>query len=231
MPNALRPIILAAGQGTRLRSISASKPLTPVAGRLLIERVIAGLAQAGLGRPLVITGYRGDDVGAAAAAAGAELVHNPDWAAPNGVSVCAAAALLAEGPALLVMGDHLAEPSLYRAVADAEMPADGLVLGIDRRLGHAWVDEEDVTRVATRDGRITAIGKAVHCYDAYDVGVFKVSRALTDALAKLPAPGLSDGVRILAAQGKAMVVDVSAHGWIDIDDPRALALAEGWVAG
>jgi choline kinase len=86
-----------------------------------------------------------------------------------------------------------------------------------------------VTRVSTRGGRITAIGKQICTYDAHDCGVFLITPELTAALAQLPSPGLSDGVRALAAKGRALTVDVSAHDWIDIDDPRALAMAEAWV--
>lgn len=226
----MQAIILAAGQGTRLRSVSPSKPLTMVAGRPLLHRILDNLTAAGIDRPIVITGYRGDEVAASARAWGpADVIHNDDWAAPNGVSVLAAAARLAE-PSLLVMADHLASPGLYRAVAAEELGSDALVLGIDRRMGHPWVDEADVTRVATRGGRITAIGKTICTYDAHDCGVFQVSRPLAEALQALPAPGLSDGVRALAAQGRARVLDISAHDWIDIDDPRALAAAEAWVA-
>lgn len=226
----MQALILAAGQGTRLRSVSPSKPLTSVGGRPLLHRILDNLAAAGVDRPAVITGYRGDEVAAAARAWGqVEIVHNPDWAAPNGVSVLAAAGLLGT-PSLLVMADHLASPGLYRAVAEAPLDGAALLLGIDRRMGHPWVDEADVTRVATRQGRITAIGKTICTYDAHDCGVFKVTSALTDALAGLPAPGLSDGVRLLAAKGLARVIDISAHDWIDIDDPRALAAAEAWIA-
>jgi 1L-myo-inositol 1-phosphate cytidylyltransferase len=225
----MQAIILAAGQGTRLRSVSPSKPLTMVAGRPLLHRILDNLRAAGIDRPIVVTGYRGDDVAAAAHAWGAvDVIHNPDWTAPNGVSVLAAATRLAE-PSLLVMADHLASPGLYRAVAAEPLGDDTLVLGIDRRMGHPWVDEADVTRVATRGGRIVAIGKGLATYDAHDCGVFKISAALTDVLAGLPAPGLSDGVRALAAGGRARVLDISAHDWIDIDDPRALAAAEAWV--
>jgi 1L-myo-inositol 1-phosphate cytidylyltransferase len=59
--------------------------------------------------------------------------------------------------------------------------------------------------------------------------VFRISAGLMQALAGLAAPGLSDGVRLLAAAGRARVVDISAHVWIDIDDPRALTQAEAWV--
>lgn len=216
--------------GTRLRSVSDSKPLTPVGGRVLLLRILENLKSAGVTRPVVITGYESDRVGAVARAAGAEVVHNDAWDAPNGVSVLAAAAVL-EDRALLVMGDHLASPALYRAVAGTSLDNAGLVLGVDRRLGHAWVDEEDVTRVSTRGDRIVAIGKGIGSYDAYDCGVFLITPELMAAMAGLARPGLSDGVRALAARGRAAVVDVSAHDWIDIDDPRALAAAEGWVSG
>jgi len=225
----VQAIILAAGMGTRLRAVSDVKPLTMVGGRLLLHRILDNLAAAGVSQPAVITGYEGDRVARAARDWGSvEILHNPDWTAPNGVSVCAASNWL-QGSALLVMGDHLATPSLYARVAAAPPSDAGLVLGIDRRLGHPWVDEEDVTRVSTRGGRILAIGKHINGYDCYDCGVFRVTSALMAALAALPAPGLSDGVRALAAEGRAHVVDVSAESWIDIDDPRALALAEAWI--
>jgi choline kinase len=132
------------------------------------------------------------------------------------------------------MADHLVAPALYGAMIAQPLGAAALALGVDRRLGHPWVDEDDVTRVATRGtGRvraITAIGKNIPVYDAYDTGVFKITPALFDALGDVPAPGLSDGVRALAGQGRAIAVDCSMHDWIDIDDPRALALAERWIA-
>ena len=40
-----------------------------------------------------------------------------------------------DGPALLLMCDHLVEPALYARMAASD-PGDGLKLGIDRRLGH-----------------------------------------------------------------------------------------------
>lgn len=230
----MQAIILAAGMGTRLRAVSSSKPITALAGRPLLHHILDNLARAGVTRPAIITGYNADVVAAAARAWGkVEILHNPDWQAPNGVSVRTAAPWL-EQSALLVMGDHLASPGLYRAVAAAPLAPTplsnaGLLLGVDRRLGHPWVDEEDVTRVSTLQGRIHAIGKTIASYDAHDCGVFHITHELMAALESLPAPGLSDGVRLLAAKGRARVLDISAHDWIDIDDPRALALAEAWL--
>lgn len=229
----MQAVILAAGQGTRLRGAAPVKPLTPVAGRPLILHTLDRLGEGGAMSAVVVLGYRGDDIRAVLEAADTlplTLVDNPDWAAPNGVSLAAAAPYLA-ARSLLCMADHLVAPALYAALIAHDLGDDALVLGIDRRLGHPWVDEDDVTRVATRGDRIVAIGKHLPVYDAYDSGVFVVTPALTQVLATLTGPGLSDGVRALAAAGRAGTVDISAHDWLDIDDPRALTLAEAWVAG
>ena len=229
----MQAVILAAGQGTRLRAASPVKPLTPVAGRPLILHTLDRMRAGGANSAVVVLGYEAAAIRAVLDAADTlplTLVDNPDWAAPNGVSLAAAAPHL-ERRALLCMADHLVAPSLYAAMIAHGVGGDALALGIDRRLGHPWIDEDDVTRVATRQGRIVGIGKHIPVYDAYDCGVFVVTPALTDALAALDNPGLSDGVRALARQDRAATVDISTHDWLDIDDPRALALAEAWLAG
>ena len=47
---------------------------------------------------------------------------------------------------------------------------------------------------------------------------------------RLDAPSLTEGMRILAAQGRAQVVDCSDLDWLDVDDAPALARAEAWKA-
>ncbi|SFP50381.1 NTP transferase domain-containing protein [Sphingomonas rubra] len=224
-------VLLAAGEGSRLRGSAASKPLCPVAGRPLIDHALAGLAEAGLTRAIVVLGYRAADIEAHLARRAwplaVETVRTPDHRRPNGVSVLAAADALAGEDALLAMCDHLVSPALYARVAAAGS-GEGLTLGIDRRLGHPWIDPLDVTAVATAGDRIDAIGKGLAPYDAYDTGVFAIGPALLAALTTLPDPQLTDGVRLLAAQGRAGVVDCSDLDWIDVDDAPALAKAEAW---
>jgi choline kinase len=233
----MQAVILAAGMGTRLRGASAVKPLTLLGGRPLLLRVIDRLAQSGIDEVIVVLGYEAAAIEAALAQSDActiTRVFNPNWQAPNGVSLLAAAPKM-RAQALLCMADHLVEPSLYREMIDHPMGANSLALGVDRRLGHPWVDEDDVTRVSTHGTgpvrRIVRIGKNIPLYDAYDTGVFKITPALFDVLAPCANPSLSDGVTALAAQGKAQAVDCTAHDWLDIDDPRALALATAWLAG
>jgi len=226
-------ILLAAGEGSRLRGVAASKPLCPVAGRPLIDHALFGLADAGITHAIVVVGYRAADVRAHLAGRRWPLAvdtADTDPALPNGVSVLAGAALLRPGEdALLAMCDHLVDWRLYARVAGSGAQG-GLTLGIDRRLGHAWVDPLDVTAVAPAGDRIVAIGKGLAPHDAYDTGVFAIGPRLLAALAALPAPSLTEGVRLLAADGAAHVVEVSDLDWIDVDDAPAHAHAEAWRA-
>lgn len=228
----VQAVVLAAGEGSRLRSVAPVKPLALLAGRPLIAHVVDGLRQAGVDEVIVVLGYECDRVEAALAGLAAGIpvrtVRNPDWRAPNGVSVLAAEPLV-RGPALLTMSDHLAEPRLYRRVASSG-GTDVTALGIDRRLGHPWVDDEDVTKVATHGEAIAAIGKGLAVFDAYDTGVFRIEAGLFDALRALPRPSLSDGMRALAEKRRATTVDVSDCAWLDVDDARAFAIAETWFA-
>lgn len=228
-----KAIILAAGQGTRLREICPSKPLCPVQGRPLLEHAIYGLHAAGLQHVIVVTGYQAEAVEGYIAAGEwpikVSTVRTADWTQPNGVSVLAARELCAGQPAIMAMCDHLVQPAHYARLAQMALE-QGLCLGVDRRLGHEWIDPEDVTFVETQGDEIVQIGKAMASYNAYDTGVFAITTDFFDALASLEAPSITEGVRILAQDRRAITVDCSDLDWIDVDDPRALAIAERWLA-
>ncbi len=225
-------VLLAAGEGSRLRAVAPSKPLCPVAGQPLIAHAIGGLAAAGMARVIVVLGYEGDAIRTYLASRdwpiAVETVTTRDHREPNGVSVLAAEAALGGGEALLAMCDHIVEPALYARVAAAGAKG-GATLGIDCDLASDWVDLDDVTCVATDGDRIVAIGKGLAAYDAFDTGVFAIGPGLFAALRALPSPSLSAGMTALAATGAARVVDCTGLQWLDVDDAPALAKAEGWL--
>jgi 1L-myo-inositol 1-phosphate cytidylyltransferase len=226
-------ILLAAGEGSRLRSAAQLKPLCSVAGRSLLEHAVGGLADAGLKRVVVVIGYGADRIAAHIEAhswpIAVETVRTDDYRKPNGTSVLAAAALVGNEEALLAMCDHLVEPDLYRRVAEAGA-SGGARLGVDRRIDSDWVDLEDVTRVRTVDERIVDIGKGLDAYDCFDTGVFAIGPALFEALRGLQFPSLTEGMRALAAEGAALTVDCGELGWIDVDDASGLEKARCWAA-
>jgi len=60
----LKAVILAAGEGNRLRPLTSSrpKPLIPIAGKPLLEHTILGLKSAGIDHILLIVGYKEDKI-------------------------------------------------------------------------------------------------------------------------------------------------------------------------
>lgn len=225
-------VLLAAGEGSRLRAAAPSKPLCHVGGRPLIDHAIAGLAEAGLMRVVVVLGYEAERIEAHLAGRNwpiaVETVRTSDHRLPNGVSVLAAEAALAGEQAVLAMCDHLVDPALYARVAQTGA-GGGARLAIDRRITSDLVDLDDVTCVRTEGEAIVAIGKHLADYDAFDTGVFAIGPALFAALNSLPAPSLTEGIRVLAEVGAALTVDCSDLDWIDVDDPAALDKAETWL--
>src|SRR5690554_2179010 len=109
-------VILAAGQGARLRALAPVKPLTPLLGMPLLERSVRTLQRCGIEEIVIVTGYAHDAIvewlhnwqrSAPAETVGIRLVHNPRWHdQENGVSLLAAKPHVDE-PFLLLMADHV----------------------------------------------------------------------------------------------------------------------------
>ncbi|WEK43008.1 MAG: NTP transferase domain-containing protein [Candidatus Sphingomonas colombiensis] len=230
----MKALIVAAGYGSRLRAVSPSKPLTPVAGVPLIARVIAAARAGGATGSTVVTGHEADAVESYLHSLDPAItcVRTRDWSLANGHSVLTGADAIGPAQHLLMMADHLFDPAIVKcAIAAPEAP---LTLAIDRRLDNPLVDLDDVTRVRTDGDAIVAIGKHLADYDAFDCGVFSVDGRFHDALRASIATGgngsISAGVEALATNGGARVTDVGDAWWLDVDDPKALAQAEAALA-
>ena len=225
-------LILAAGHGSRLRGVSESKPLTPIAGAPLIAHVVRSAIAAGATDFTAVTGHRAAEVEAFLTGLAAELgfgigfARLADWDKPNGHSVLAGAAGI-DGDYLLLMSDHLFDPEVARRA----IAGDGaLTLAVDRDWRRESLDLDDATKVAIHGDRITAIGKTLPVFDAVDTGIFRATPKLAEAIAAAVTDGkpgsLSDGVQRLADAGEARIADATGLMWLDVDDPVALGKAE-----
>jgi len=223
-------LILAAGHGSRLREISRSKPLTPIAGVPLIEHVVRAAAAGGAGAFTVVTGHEAERVEAFLATLTdfrVRTVRVANWDLPNGHSVLAGAEAIG-GDFLLMMSDHLFDPAIVRRLI-AAAPAP-LLLAVDRDLANPLLDMDDATRVETgAGGAIVRIGKMLETFDAIDTGLFRATPALAEAIA-IGGGSLSEGVQRLADRKKARTLDATGLRWLDVDDPAALAKAEAMLA-
>jgi 1L-myo-inositol 1-phosphate cytidylyltransferase len=227
-----RAIILAAGKGERLVSgLSFPKPLKRVGGVPLIVRAIQNLERAGVDEVVVIVGYMGDvlqrALGRYRFGLDVRFVENSEYDKPNGTSLLKARAFV-DGPTFVLMSDHLWAPALIAPIDAYPLGSDEAVLGIDYDIARC-VDIPDATKVLLEDDRIVQISKELPTYHALDTGVFKVTGALMDELARADGPdgcSLSHGVQALARRGAMRAVSVGDAMWIDVDTPMAHTFAE-----
>ncbi len=157
-----RAIILAAGEGTRLRPHTLDRPkcLVPLAGRPLLEWQLAALRAAGIDDITVVTGYRADQI----EAMGLPTAHNERFADTNMVAslMCARDRLDGGDDVVVCYGDLAYEPRLVTALTGAGAP---LAITVDRSWQRLWelrmedpLADAETLRIGP-DGNVVELGR------------------------------------------------------------------------
>jgi choline kinase len=227
-------LILAAGNGSRIASLSGGspKPLVPLLRVPLLEHILLSSKAAGIERFVIVVGYRADAIRRWFADHPLEnisvtFVENLDYHKANGVSALAAKELL-RNPFLLLMADHIFEPKTARALLRQPLEEDEVILGVDYNIDRIF-DVDDATKVKLEGNHIVDIRKDLLQYDALDTGMFLCSPALFERLESAKKDGncsLSDGMRQLGRERKLKGFDVGNGHWQDVDTPEAFAYTE-----
>ncbi len=228
----MKALIIAAGAGTRFGKKDLPKPLLPVLGIPLIERVILSAREAGITEFIVVVGFKGralmEKLGRGSKlGVKIEYIENPDWERGNGTSVYAARYALKED-FILLMADHLFEPGILKELL-IRRDERRCILCIDRNLEAHRDTIQDDTKVRISGSRIVDIGKDLAVHDAIDCGIFLMTHKIFDALEESFANGrfsLTDGNKILARKGSLFFHDITGRFWIDVDDEETLRRAE-----
>src|SRR6266436_288390 len=231
-------LILAAGNGTRIRTISGGlpKPLVDFRGKPIIEHIVQRAHRAGIERFVIVAGYRSDLIRSwfegRSLGVSVTFVENPDYHKANGVSALKARNAIREN-FLLLMADHLFEPDTVETLIQQPLASDEVILAVDPNIDRVF-DLDDATKVLRNGDRIVDIGKEIAHYDALDTGMFLCSPALFDRLESATKDGncsLSDGMRQLAGERRLRALVIGEAHWQDVDTPEALAHAEGVFGG
>lgn len=132
-------VVLAAGQGTRMRPLTdrRPKPLVPVAGRPIIEHIVAGLAGAGFEQIALVVGYKEEMMRAVLGDGrrlGAQLHYiTQAQAAGTGAATLLAADFVGASPFFLGWGDIIVPRRSYRAMRELwEREAPEAILAVNR---------------------------------------------------------------------------------------------------
>lgn len=220
----MKALIIAAGQGKRLRPIGDTKPLVTLLGLGLIERVILTAKKSGIKEFCIVTGYNGEKIREALSdgkkyGVKIQYTQNDSWTRGNAISVLKARDNFKESFVLL-MADHNYDHRILDRLLKTKIGKDECILCVDKNpKDHLNID--DATKVRTVDHIIEAIGKDLIDYNCIDTGIFICNPVIFDALEQSISKGdegLSGGIKVLAQRHKMRYMQLEDNFWIDVDD-------------
>jgi len=230
-PSVRRAVVLAAGRGKRMMPLTANcpKPLIPVAGTPILERILKGLRGAGIEEGIIVHGYLGqmiEDYFGDGAQVGMRLRYreqNP----PDGTAgaLLQVEDLCGNEPFMLHWGDILISPSNYPEVlADYAEFHPAVVEGLN------WMDDPSAGAAVYRDGnRVTKIiekpapgASTTHWNNA---GVFVLSPKVWPYVHRVtPSPRgeleFSDALHMMVGAGEYVLGHELTGLWSDVGTPR-----------
>ncbi len=185
----MRAVILAAGQGTRLRPLTDDRPkcLVELGGVALLDRQVAVLRAAGIEEIVLVGGYRAEML----EGRGCRVLRNSDHDSTNMVFTlfCAREVMRGDTDLVVSYGDIVYEPRVLSALLASAAPVS---VAVDRQWRRYWAlrmadplaDAE--TLKLDPSGRITELGKKPSSLEEIEgqyMGLFKVRADRVEALA------------------------------------------------
>jgi len=232
MPEGIRPVVLAAGKGTRMRS-DLPKALHRLAGRPMLGHVLDALEAAGLQKPLCVVGYGGELIEEYLGER-ADVVWQKEQLGTGDAVRTALEALPDAGWVLVVNGDlPLLQGDTLKDLVAQSGPLGGLLAAeVALPAGFGRIER-------TQAGGLGRIVEDADCDERQraireiNVGAYLLPlRPLREAIARLGKGNAQgeiyfvDAVTDLATQGRVTVVDAPAEEAAQVNDRRELALAE-----
>lgn len=228
-----KAVILAAGRGTRMRELTAEapKPMIEVRGKPVLQHIIEGLHDAGMGDLLVVVGYRADAVrdffgDGRRYKIGIQYVTQTTQDGTGRV-VDLSRDFVGDCPFVLSYGDILVESANYKRVADLRENVEAII---------SVIRGEDVSKggAVFLNDRMELLDLREKCQQDeptspwYNAGLYAFRPSIFEFTAKLqPSPRgeyeLTDAIRDLAQSGKKIQALELIGEWADVRDPEILA--------
>ncbi len=175
----MKGIILAAGRGSRMGSLTDAKPkcLTEIAGKTLLEWQMSAMRHAGIDDLIVVRGYQA----AALPGDGYSVVDNGRWNETNMVmSLVAASEHLSAEPCIVSYADIAYHPDAVSAVIASE---DDIAIVYDVDWAELWQARfhdplGDAETFRHNDGSLFEIGKTARSLDEIEgqyMGLLRIS--------------------------------------------------------
>ena len=230
----MKLVIIAAGQGKRIRSITAESPKTllKINGRTLLETLLENCLQVGISDVVVVTGYQSkeieDFIHNLQMDLNIQTVYNPDWNLENGLSILAAKDTISAHETFIVsMSDHFYGPDLLERVLKINLGNNTACVALDFNKDDIF-DIDDGMKITVEKNnkeKITEMSKTLDDFDAIDCGVFKFKYSFFKTLDNARKSGkfsISEACQMLIKIGEMGGVNIGNSFWLDIDTPEAV---------
>ncbi len=228
-----KAVLLAAGRGTRMRELTADlpKPMIEVRGKPVLQHIVEGLRDAGVGKFLIVVGYRADAVQnffGDGSRYKIDIQYSTQTTQDGtGRVVDLARNFVNDSAFVLAYGDILVAPENYKRIVDLADDIEALISvtrGEDVSKGGAVFLNERMELVDLREK--SKPGEATSPW--YNAGLYAFRQSIFEFTAKLkPSPRgeyeLTDAIRELAQSGKKVKALELTGEWADVRDPEVLA--------
>ncbi|OGA26545.1 MAG: hypothetical protein A3F77_11330 [Betaproteobacteria bacterium RIFCSPLOWO2_12_FULL_67_28] len=236
-------IILAAGRGSRMGTLTADRPkaLVRLAGKTLLDWQLEALSRAGVTEVTVVTGYLAQRFEGRPV----RTLHNPRWQESNMVrSLMCAGGILAMRAAVLSYSDIVYHPDAVNAVIGCQAP---IAVAYDRCWESLWRERfgdplRDAESFLARQGFIADIGRRVDRLAEVQgqyMGLLGIRpqgwEAIAAQLARMPAADvdaldMTALLRTLLQAGQRIAAVPVEGKWCEVDSQADAALYERRLA-
>lgn len=249
----MKAIILAAGQGTRLKKYTENLPkgMLEFDGKTIIERQIETYRRCGISDIIVVRGFAADKI----TYTGVKYYENADYANTNMVESLMAAKQEFDDDVIVSYSDILFEEGMLKRMMESE---NGFAVAVDENWQEYWqarygkVDFDTESLSFDENGNITELGleaPKLEDIDARYIGLLKFSKNALEIIMEIydkdyevyqDRPWKQSGKTIRKAymtdllqavieSGKHVKAVKFKNGWIEFDTNEDYETAVKWV--
>jgi choline kinase len=233
----MKAVILAAGQGTRIRSVHGEHPkcLIEVDGRTILDHQLEALAMAGINDVTIVVGYEKDQIVSLVKSRDFDcqrihFIENPAFAITNNIYSLWLALEWLRGDSFIVLNaDVIFDPEILSAAVHPCAPISMIVDPL-------WRDE--TMKVVVEGDHVTRMSKKISReeFSGTYIGISIFSKVIQDRFFRTMNELISAGrvneffnvaVQKLANEGiQVGYTSTDGLAWAEIDDPLDLTFAQ-----